>query len=190
MEEMSAREEKDLKIALSSPVHWGESYLVNRDGSERVYWPHQVDDLECMDKNIIHLDGRDVGKTVNLTTLAMHYAFTTIGGSVLIAAPHQGHLDSIIEEIEHQLNSNPDLAASIALTPQGRPKIIRKPYYKIEFTNGSVIYFRPAGAYGDSFRSLHLDYIFVDEGAWPESLRWQFSRYVFAKEKLFARQVT
>jgi len=176
MEEMSAKEEKDLSLALSSPVLWGDSYLVNRDGSPRVYWPHQVEDLECREKNIIHLDGRDVGKTVNLTTLVLHYAFTTIGGSVLIAAPHQGHLDSIIEEIEHQLNSNPDLMASIALTPQGRPKIIRKPYFKIEFTNGSVIYFRPAGAYGDAFRSLHVDYVLVDEGAWLPEKAWKALR--------------
>ncbi len=76
---------------------------------------------------------------------------------MLIVAPHQGHLDSIIEEIEFQINNHPDLLASIAVTPQGRLKIIRKPYFKIEFANGNVIYFRPAGAYGDAFRSLHVN---------------------------------
>jgi hypothetical protein len=59
---------------------------------------------------------------------------------------------------------------------QGRPKIIRKPYYKIEFANRSVIYFRPAGAYGNSFRSLHVDYILVDEGAWLPEKAWKALR--------------
>lgn len=151
MEELNAEEMLETLQAgriLNSPVFWGQKYLVNRDGNPRTYWPHQVEDLEGEGKNVIHLDGRDVGKTVNLTTLALHYVFTNTGAAVLIAAPHQGHLDSIIEEIEHQLNSNLDLAASIALGSQGRSKIIRKPYFKIEFSNGSMIYFRPAGTMG------------------------------------------
>ena len=45
-------------------------------------------------RNIIHLDGRDVGKSIVLSTDALHYAFTTRGGQGLIAAPHQGHLDT------------------------------------------------------------------------------------------------
>ncbi|MFQ5647360.1 MAG: hypothetical protein ACE5GM_10550, partial [bacterium] len=96
--------------------------MYNRDGSPRKYWPHQIEDLECKDRNIIHLDGRDTGKTVNLTSLILHFAFTNIGKAVLVAAPHQGHLDSIIEEIEFQIDTNPDIQASLALTAQGRPK--------------------------------------------------------------------
>ncbi len=145
--------ERKLAATLSDPVLWGQAYLYNRDGSGRDYWPHQVEDLRCPAKNIIHLDGRDVGKSIVLSTDALHYAFTTRGGQGLIAAPHQGHLDTIIEEIEFQLDTNPDLMNSIALTKYGKPKIHRKPYFRLEFTNGSVLYFRPAGAYGDAFRS-------------------------------------
>jgi hypothetical protein len=126
-----------------------------------------------------------VGKTANLSTLALHHVFTRLGVSVLIAAPHQGHLDSIIEEIEFQLNSNPDLQTSIALTPQGRPKIIRKPYFKIELTTGSVIYFRPAGAYGDAFRSLHTEMILVDEGSWLPEKAWKALRQCLKAEGVF-----
>ncbi len=93
-----------------------------------------------------HLDGRDVGKSVCISTDALHFAFTTRGGQGLIAAPHQGHLDTIVEEIEFQLEANPDLMASIALTKYGKPKIHRKPYFRLEFTNGTILYFRPAGA--------------------------------------------
>lgn len=130
--------ERKLAATLRDPVLWGQAYLYNRDGSGRDYWPHQVEDLRCPAKNIIHLDGRDVGKSIVLSTDALHYAFTTRGGQGLIAAPHQGHLDTIIEEIEFQLDSNPDLMNSIALTKYGKPKIHRKPYFRLEFTNGSV----------------------------------------------------
>lgn len=167
--------ENYLEIAhgLFSPLLWGEHYLVNRDGSPRRYWDHQADDLECEASSIIHLDGRDVGKSVSLSTLSLHHAFISNGGSVLVAAPHQGPLDTVIEEVEFQIESNEKLKESIAVNSQGRPKIIRKPYFKIEFTNGSIIYFRPAGAYGDPFRSLHVDLILVDEGAWLSEKAWK-----------------
>jgi hypothetical protein len=175
MARISAKERK-LAETLASPVLWGQGYLRNRDGNPRVYWPHQVDDLLCRENNIIHLDGRDVGKSVCISTDVLHFAFTTHGGQGLIAAPHQGHLDTLIEEIEFQLDSNPDLMASIALTKYGKQKIHRKPYFRLEFTNGSILYFRPAGAYGDAFRSLHVDRVWVDEGAWLTEKAWKALR--------------
>jgi len=161
---------------LQDPVLWGEHYLRNRDGSRRRYWPHQVEDLRCEDRNIVHQDGRDVGKTCALATDALHFAFTTTGGQGLIAAPHQGHLDTIIDEVEYQINACEELGASIARTAQGHPKIQRKPYFRVEFTNRSVLHFRPAGAYGDAFRSLHVERLWVDEGAWLTEKAWQALR--------------
>ena len=172
---LTARERK-IAETLRDPVLWGQAYLHNRDGSGRTYWDHQLEDLRSTHSNIIHLDGRDVGKSIVLSTDALHYAFTTRGGQGLIAAPHQGHLDTLIEEIEFQLDTNEDLMNSIALTKYGKPKIQRKPYFRIEFTNGSVIYFRPAGAYGDAFRSLHVNRIWVDEGAWLSERAWKALR--------------
>jgi hypothetical protein len=170
-------EDRDAIIRrLQDPVLWGEHYLRNRDGSERSYWPHQVEDLRCPDRNIIHLDGRDCGKTIALSTDALHFAFTTIGGQGLIAAPYQGQLDTIIEEVEHQIETCEALNASIAVNSQGRPKIVRKPYFRVEFTNKSVLHFRPAGAYGDSFRSLHVERVWVDEGAWLSEKAWRALR--------------
>jgi len=159
-----------------NPVLWGQAYLKNRDETPRSYWPHQIEDLQCEAKNIIHLDGRDAGKSVNITTDALHFAFITTGGQGLIAAPHQGHLDTLIEEVEFQLEANPDLMDSVALSKYGKPKIHRKPYFRLEFANGSILYFRPAGAYGDSFRSLHVDRVWVDEGAWLSEKAWKALR--------------
>ncbi|HPD17988.1 MAG TPA: hypothetical protein PLE19_23880 [Planctomycetota bacterium] len=161
---------------LEDPVLWGEHYLRNRDGSRRRYWPHQVEDLRCPALNIVHQDGRAVGKTISLSTDVLHFAFTGRGRQGLIAAPHQGHLDTIIDEVEHQINACEELNASIAKTAQGHPKIVRKPYFRIEFTNRSVLHFRPAGSYGDAFRSLHVDRLWVDEGAWLTEKAWQALR--------------
>lgn len=158
-------DEERLKEILRSPVKWGERYLWNRDGSRRTYWDHQIEDLLCSERNICHLDGRDVGKSISLSTDALHYCFITRGGLGLIGAPQQGHLDSIIEEIEYQLSMNKELEKSVV-------KIRRKPYFKIDFANGSSLYFRPAGPYGDAFRSLHVERVWVDEGAWLTEKAW------------------
>ncbi|MHB1462033.1 MAG: terminase large subunit domain-containing protein [Armatimonadota bacterium] len=132
--------------------------------------------MNCKDRNIIHLDGRDSGKSISLTTDALHFAFTKRGGQGLIATPHQGHLDALAEEIEFQIDSSPELSASIGITKYGKPKIFRKPYFRIEFSNGSILYFRPAGTYGDAFRSLHVERVWVDEGAWLTEKAWKALR--------------
>ena len=61
-------EEMRIALSLQDPVMWGQTYLHNRDGSDRSYWPHQVEDMHCDSRNIVHLDGRDVGKSIVLTT--------------------------------------------------------------------------------------------------------------------------
>jgi len=171
-----AEDEATLAERLADPATWGEHYLRNRDGSPRRYWPHQVEDLRAPDPQIVHLDGRDCGKTISLTTDVLHFAFTTRGGLGLVAAPQQGHLDTIIEEIEFQLRAHEQLAASVAPNAQGRQKPTRDPYFRLEFTNGSVLYFRPAGPDGEAFRSLHVNRIWVDEGAWLPEKAWHALR--------------
>lgn len=61
MAKITAQERK-LAETLRDPMLWGQAYLFNRDGSTRRYWDHQVGDLRCEDKNIIHLDGKEVKK--------------------------------------------------------------------------------------------------------------------------------
>jgi len=175
-DQLPERERALLHSAMHDPVVWGETILTNRDGSSRRYWPHQVDELRSSARNIIHLDGRDCGKTIVLSTHALHFATTYPGVSGLIAAPHQGHLDTIIEEIEFQLHASDVLRESIALNAFGKQKILRKPYFRVEFANGSVLYFRPAGNYGEAFRSLHVERVWVDEGAWLTEAAWKALR--------------
>ena len=70
---MITRNEQMLAKTLLDPVQWGQAYLRNRDGKERLYWPHQIDDLRAPEHNIIHLDGRDCGKSISISTDALTF---------------------------------------------------------------------------------------------------------------------
>jgi len=168
--------ERDLYELLGNPADWGETMLVNRDGQPRRYREYQREDLECSADRIVHMDGRAVGKTVDLSTMILWFALRNTGKSVLIAAPFQGQLDTIIDEIEYQIGANDILRESVARNSQGQPKIKRKPYFEMEFTNGVRLYFRPAGSAGGSFRSLHVDFLVVDEAAWLPEPAWNALR--------------
>jgi len=161
---------------LNDPVTWGELFMRNRDGTPRQFWEHQKDDLRHKGKQVIHQDGRDVGKSVCIVTDVLHYAFVTKGGSGMVAAPHQGHLDTLIEEFEFQLGENPDLMSAIAPGRADHPAITRKPYFKATFISGTTIYFRPGGDYGKAFRSLHVNRVWVDEAAWLPEPAWRAVR--------------
>jgi len=171
-----AAEEQALAATLFSPASWGETFLFDRNGQPRRYRDYQRQDLECDSPRIVHMDGRAVGKTVDLATLVLWFAFTNPGKSVLVAAPYQGHLDTIIEEVEHQLDASAALHDSVARNSKGLPKIRRKPYFEIEFTNGVMVYFRPGGTGGAAFRSLHVDFLLVDEAAWLPEASWKALR--------------
>jgi len=161
---------------IASPAKWGEAFLLNRDGGPRRYRDYQTRDLECTAPRVVHMDGRAVGKTVDLATLALWFTFGHPGKSALIAAPYQGHLDTIIEEVEFQIEHSDILRASLARNAKGNPKIKRQPYFEATFTNDCKLYFRPAGDRGSAFRSLHVDYLFVDEAAWLPDEAWNALR--------------
>jgi len=156
----------------TSPVAWGQAVLRNRDGSPRRYRDYQKDDLLCASRRVVHLDGRAVGKTINISTIALWFAHVHKGKSVLVVAPFQGQLDTIIEEVEHQLAHAPLLKNAVARNADGSRKIKRNPYFQFVFDNGSTVYFRPGGTRGDSFRSLHVDLILADEAAWLPQPAW------------------
>ncbi len=148
------------------PVVWSHKMLFSPDGKRLALWPHQIEDLRLAEKRIVHQDGRETGKTVDIAASVLHYANTTDHGSGLVATPHQSSLDTIIDYIELQLELNPALAKDV--------KIVRQPYVKITFgRTKSVIHFRQAGPYGDAFRSLHVARIWVDEAAWMPGKAWK-----------------
>jgi hypothetical protein len=159
-----------------NPLVWGEAFLVNRDGTPRRYRHYQEEDLLCSAPRIAHLDGRSVGKTINLATALLCFTNVHKGKSVLVVAPYQGQLDTIIDEVEFQLNNAPALREVVAREADGKRKIKHHPYFQVSFTSRSKAYFRPAGTRGDSFRSLHVDFLLVDEAAWIPDAAWDALR--------------
>ena len=151
---------------------WGEIFLSNRDGTPRRFREYQVEDLECASKRIAHLDGRAVGKTINLSSLLLWFVSVNKGKSVLVAAPYQGHLDAIIEEVEYQLDRSDILRSGLKKRDVAHGSGKRQAYYQLTFKNGCTAYFRPAGVKGYAFRSLHVDLLLVDEAARLPERAW------------------
>jgi len=170
---LTAEETARLSKFIADPVTWGEVLLRNRNGTARKLWKHQKEDLRDQHSNIVHQDGRDVGKSICIVTDMLHYGCTVQHGSGLVATPHQGHLDLLFQEVEFQLEADPFLQKAVAVKTTGHPKIKHKPYYDITFFTGTQILFRPAGDYGKTFRGPHVDRIWVDEAAWIPELAWQ-----------------
>lgn len=181
---MTEAEREFLAQSIRRPSVFGETVLVNRDGSPRKFRPYQIEDLDCLHHQIVHLDGRDVGKTIDISAIILWFAFMHPGQALLMAAPLQGHLDTIIEEIEFQIEYSRFIADAVAVSKHG-PRIVRKPYYKIHWKNGHITHFRPAGATGNSFRSLHVEYVIVDEAAYMTEPPWRALRRCLKKSGVF-----
>lgn len=157
---------EDLSGLLEADVVWDQVKSIRHTGTKPTY------DLSVPFYRNFVANGLVVHNSINLTTDVLHFAFISRGSKGLIAAPHQGQLDTLVEEIEFQLENNDDLMHSLAVTKHGKAKISRKPYFRVEFSNGTILYFRPAGAYGDAFRSLHVDRVWIDEAAWLSEKAW------------------
>ena len=68
-------DKKRIVEILRDPVKWGEFFLRDRAGRRRKFWKHQREDLRCDDDFIIHMDGRETGKSVALVAHVLHYSF-------------------------------------------------------------------------------------------------------------------
>ncbi|MDP2361956.1 MAG: hypothetical protein Q8O14_14600 [bacterium] len=167
---------------LFDPVAFAAGFLSQLDGPESgkpmALWPHQVEDVRDPSLQIVHQDGRAVGKTVDIVVQVLHYGVTARNGRMLVTAPNDGHCNKIIEEVEAHLQNSEFLMEMVAIDHNGRHKITHKPYYQMTWKNGTIIYVRPAGPTGKSVRSLHCDKVLVDEAAWYPEPAWRALRGV------------
>ena len=175
-------DEMALAQILLDPVAFAAAFLTQLDGETAgqpmALWPHQQEDLRDGQLQVVHQDGRAVGKTVNIVVKVLHYAVTTQNGRMLVTAPNDGHVGKIIEEVEAHLLGSEFLMEMVAVDANGRHRITRKPYYQMHWKNGTIIYIRPAGPTGKSVRGLHCDKVLVDEAAWYPEPAWRALRRV------------
>lgn len=152
----------DLQLALICNNHslWCQAFLKEPDtGEPYVYWPYQLKSADCKGDKI-HEDAAEVGKTREIGNTILHHAFTRKGGSSLIGAPEQVHLDEIIEYcIEQMFVLNTVLGKSLR-------KHKKHPHHCFYFKNGYKVYFSPGGFDGTGFRGKHVsDLCIMDEAA-------------------------
>ena len=155
-------------LIYGDPVLFGETHLVeqpdNRPATGSPLWkffPYQKPSLRWRG-SAIHQDAAEVGKTREIVCLLFWYALTK--GSVLVAAPLDGHLEEIWEEIDWQLSASPVLADFQTKRRRVKP-------YRV-FTLNFAVDFRPAGVAGEAFRGVHASGAgFFDEWATVQNPR-------------------
>lgn len=151
-----------LAIICEDPLLWCTAFLREPEDLEHKqpyqFFDYQVPSLMCQ-SSVVHQDGAEVGKTREIVAWTLWQNFTQPGGSGLVAAPQQTHLDEIIDAKLEQLNYNPLLTADLK-------KHRKQPHHMFIFTNGFKEYFRPAGHDGEAFRGVHVrNYGMIDEAA-------------------------
>lgn len=149
----SSLDEFQLAIICSNRLLWCQAFLrepTDPDHNEPYsFFDYQLDSL--MDPgSTVHQDGAEVGKTREIVALAMYYFCNVRGGSGLVAAPQQTHLDEIIEGMDSQFRWNPDLEAL-------RTRWKKQPHHAFYSANDFKIDFRPAGFDGEAFRGIHAE---------------------------------
>lgn len=153
---------EDIQLGLICADHilWARYFLKEPDtGAPYEYWPYQVESARY-NGDVLHSDGAEVGKTREIGNLLLHSAFTREGGSSLVGAPEQIHLDEIIDYMTEQMYTfSPELG-------KGLKRHKKHPHHVFYFHNRHRIYFSPGGFDGTGFRGKHVDGICVmDEAA-------------------------
>ncbi len=179
-----------LAIICADPLLWCQAFLREPTDPDHAdpyqFFDYQIDSLRCK-TSVVHQDGAEVGKTREIVALAMYHFCLARGGSGLIAAPQQTHLDEIIEGMDEQFAHNP------ALTPlRGHSRIKngikRQPHTAFYGVNGFKLDFRPAGFDGEAFRGIHATtFGFFDEAAKAKNPKQWTEFWRGLKPSAFAR---
>lgn len=153
-------DEIQLGLICSDPVLWAGAFLKEPDTGEPYrYFDYQLDSARYWG-DVIHSDGAEVGKTREIGNHLLWRAFTREGGSSLVGAPEQVHLDEIIDYcVEQMFSLSPELGKSLK-----RHK--KHPHHVFYFLNRHKVYFSPGGFEGTGFRGKHVaDMAIMDEAA-------------------------
>ncbi|HVF61664.1 MAG TPA: hypothetical protein VNJ70_17800 [Thermoanaerobaculia bacterium] len=161
-------------LIATDPVLWGECNLVEgpEDGGGLwQFFDYQKPSLRYRG-HVVHQDGAEVGKSRELTCLALWSVVGACRGSVLIGSALDGDLDELWELMELQQARNPYIRKLIVNRTS-------KPYRRITAVNGLRILLRPAGHDGRAYRAIHVGGLAMhdesakveQERAWSEFFR-------------------
>ena len=152
-----------LAIICADPLLWCTAFLREPEDPDHQdpyqFFDYQIPSLRDPG-SVVHQDGAEVGKTREIVAWTLWKNLTVKGGSGLIVAPLQIHLDEIIYAKLKQLDYNPALSKSL------KKPYKKQPYVKFEFDNEFLEDYRPAGFDGTALRGVHAKtFGAVDEAA-------------------------
>ncbi|MCP4747286.1 MAG: hypothetical protein GY874_14270 [Desulfobacteraceae bacterium] len=166
-------EEFQLAIICDDPLLWCQAFLREPEDPDHKepynFFDYQIESLRY-DGSTIHKCGAEVGKTREIVAWVMHKMFTAPGGSGIIGAPQQTHLDEIIEALVDQFNWNPDLTAVLK-----RHK--KHPHHAFYLNNGFKVDFRPSGHDGEAYRGVHVRTFAIKDEAAKDKNKRQWSEF-------------
>jgi hypothetical protein len=154
---------KDVKFAISQGMdeHDAKWMYDPRYFFEVVYgskprW-YQEPILLCTSANLVSRQCRQSGKTLAIIMKIMHFLLTNDDQTVLVITPNESQVKKIFEEyvLRDCVNKRQEIKESVVSKTQ-------KPYYKVEFCNGSKIQLMIAG---DTVRGQSSTWIYIDEAA-------------------------
>lgn len=175
-------DEAQLLYTWEDPVLWCGAYLDEPDnpGTPYRFFDYQIPSIHAWNRDVIHQDGAEVGKTREIIALTLWgmcsgFGFSIRMPSMLIGAPQQTHLDEIIMAVEEAVGVAEGLPGQQSILKQFWLKPKKQPHTMFRFlivnpTTGKMgigrAYFRPAGHDGVAFRGVHVNALgLVDEAA-------------------------
>jgi len=99
---------------------------------------YQIPILQCTSRNLVSRQCRQTGKTLAITNKILHYVGTNDNATVLIITPQEKQIKKIWDEyiFRDGIDKNPRLSVK---------RKREKPFYQVEFDNGSKIMLMIAG---------------------------------------------
>lgn len=151
-----------LAIICEDPLLWCTAFMREPEDVDHKdpyqFFDYQIESLRC-GTSVVHQDGAEVGKTREIVAWSTWKNHTCPGGSGLIGAPLQVHLDEIIDSKLDQLSYNQILEKRLV-------KHKKQPYTQFKFSNGFKEDYRPAGFDGNAYRGVHAKtFGIIDEAA-------------------------
>lgn len=150
---ISIAQQRQIHIA-KDPILWGKEFL---GIDPRVYQILLVRHPSLF--KVLRL-GRRAGKTFSMALVALHYAYTTNHGRVLVLTPMKPQGGLIYQEMMRFIEASDVVSQSVV-------RNVTSPQYEIELTNGSTIRFfstgMKSGGRSDVTRGQEAHIIILDE---------------------------
>lgn len=151
------KDDLDLARQIYDPYFWATKNLKDTVFKYRWYQEHVT---RCTASNLVYRQGRRGGKSRALALKALHKMFTVPGTKILMLAPQEVQVKEFWEILdEFTFAFKPEFTNPNEFRKAAR----QKPYYEINYSNGSRFRGIIAANEGKTVRSQAADVIILDE---------------------------